>query len=80
MNGMAQRTSLLIGEEGIGKLRDSSVILAGCGAVGGYALEGLVRSGVGHIRVVDHDVFSQSNLNRQILYRENGKHFRNKYQ
>ena len=64
---MSERTSLLIGDEGIEKLRRSSVVLCGCGAVGGYALEGLVRSGVGHIRVVDHDVFSESNLNRQIL-------------
>lgn len=67
MSGMSERTSLLIGDEGIEKLRKSSVILCGCGAVGGYALEGLVRSGVGHIKVVDHDVFSESNLNRQIL-------------
>ena len=61
------RTSLLIGEEGVRKLKDSFVVLAGAGAVGGYALEGLVRAGVGHIRVVDFDVFSESNLNRQIL-------------
>lgn len=67
MSGMSERTSLLIGDEGIEKLRKSSVILCGCGAVGGYALEGLIRSGVGHIKVVDHDVFSESNLNRQIL-------------
>ncbi len=64
---MAQRTSLLIGEDGIEKLRKSSVIQIGCGAVGGYSLEGLVRAGIGRIRVVDHDVFSGSNLNRQIL-------------
>ncbi|MBE6527793.1 MAG: tRNA threonylcarbamoyladenosine dehydratase [Thermoplasmata archaeon] len=67
MNGMAERTSLIIGEDGISKLRGASVIQVGCGAVGGYSLEGLVRAGVGRIRVVDHDVFSESNLNRQIL-------------
>ena len=49
------------------KLKDSTVVLAGAGAVGGYVLEGLVRAGVGHIRVVDGDVFSASNMNRQIL-------------
>ena len=64
---MSERTSLLIGEEGVERLRNSSVLLVGCGAVGGYALEGLVRAGVGKIRVVDHDVFSESNMNRQIL-------------
>ena len=64
---ISTRTSLLIGEEGVSKLRDSLIVVAGVGAVGGYVLEGLVRAGVGHIRVVDSDVFSESNLNRQIL-------------
>ena len=64
---MSEMTSLLIGEAGVERLRNSSVLLVGCGAVGGYALEGLVRAGVGKIRVVDHDVFSESNMNRQIL-------------
>ena len=67
MDGMSDRTTILIGEEGVKALKDAFVILAGVGAVGGYALEGLVRSGVGHIRVIDGDVFSESNLNRQIL-------------
>ena len=64
---MGTRTQLLLGEEGMEKLRNSTVVLAGAGAVGGYVLEGLVRAGVGHIRVVDADVFSASNMNRQIL-------------
>ncbi|MBO4358009.1 MAG: tRNA threonylcarbamoyladenosine dehydratase [Candidatus Methanomethylophilaceae archaeon] len=64
---ISMRTSLLIGEEGVDRLKRSFVVLAGVGAVGGYVLEGLVRAGVGHIRVVDSDVFSESNLNRQIL-------------
>ena len=67
MTGMSQRTELIIGDDGVKKLRDASVLLVGCGAVGGYALEGLVRAGIGHIRVVDHDMFSESNMNRQIL-------------
>ena len=67
MEGLDTRTKVLIGEEGIDALRNAFIILAGAGAVGGYALEGLVRSGVGHIRVIDGDVFSGSNLNRQIL-------------
>ena len=64
---MSARTQLLLGEEGVEKLRNSTVVLAGAGAVGGYVLEGLVRAGVGHIRVVDGDVFSASNMNRQVL-------------
>ena len=67
MSEMSDRTGLLVGEEGVRRLSEASVILAGVGAVGGYALEGLVRAGVGKIRVVDGDVFSGSNLNRQIL-------------
>ena len=67
MDDMSSRTSLILGEEGVGRLRSTRVLLAGCGAVGGYALEGLVRAGVGHIRVVDGDTFSPSNLNRQVL-------------
>ncbi len=67
MNGMADRTKLLIGEEGTERLKGTFAVVCGVGAVGGYALEGLVRAGVGHIRIVDADVFSESNLNRQIL-------------
>ncbi len=67
MSGMTTRTEILIGPEGIDRLREATVILVGCGAVGGYALEGLVRAGIGRIRVYDHDVFSESNLNRQVL-------------
>ena len=64
---MSERTGLLIGQEGVDRLKDAFVVVSGCGAVGGYLLEGLVRAGVGHIRVVDADVFNDSNLNRQIL-------------
>ncbi len=64
---ISTRTRILIGREGVERLRSASVILCGCGAVGGYAFEGLVRAGIGRIRVVDKDVFSESNLNRQIL-------------
>ncbi len=67
MSGMDDRTRLIIGDGGVERLRNAYVVLCGCGAVGGYALEGLVRAGVGHIRVIDRDVFSESNLNRQIL-------------
>lgn len=65
--GMSDRTRLIVGDGGLERLRAARVVLCGCGAVGGYALEGLVRAGVGHIRVVDKDVFSESNMNRQIL-------------
>lgn len=67
MSEMSERTGLLVGEDGIRRLAEASVVLTGAGAVGGYALEGLVRAGIGRIRVVDADVFSPSNLNRQVL-------------
>ncbi len=67
MDDMGNRTALMIGEEGVEKIRNTSVIIAGAGAVGGYVLEGIVRAGFGRIRIVDADVFSESNLNRQIL-------------
>ena len=67
MTGMTDRTKLLIGDEGIERLKNSFAVVCGVGAVGGYALEGLVRAGIGHVRIVDADVFSESNLNRQIL-------------
>ena len=49
------------------RLRQGRVFLAGCGGLGGYLLEHLLRAGVGRITVCDGDVFSPSNLNRQLL-------------
>lgn len=61
------RTKLLTGEEGLKKLREARVAVFGIGGVGGYAAEALARSGVGHLLLIDHDVVSESNLNRQII-------------
>lgn len=52
------------------RLRDARVLVLGCGGLGGYVIEFLSRIGVGHLRVVDGDVFSPSNLNRQVLCTE----------
>lgn len=48
-------------------LREKTVFIAGCGGLGGYLLEYLLRLGVGHIRAADGDCFEPSNLNRQLL-------------
>ena len=48
-------------------LAHKRVLIAGCGGLGGYIIEFLGRIGVGHLTVVDGDVFSDSNLNRQLL-------------
>lgn len=61
------RTRLLFGQEGLNRLQSASVMVVGCGAVGGFALEALVRAGVGHLIAVDFDVVSASNINRQLL-------------
>ena len=61
------RTKLLLGEKGITNLANSKVMIVGLGAVGGYALEAIVRAGAGHIILVDFDKFDETNINRQIL-------------
>lgn len=61
------RTSFLIGEEGVNKLKKSKVVLFGIGGVGSYVLEGLVRAGIGNIILVDSDIVDTTNLNRQII-------------
>lgn len=60
------RTELLIGKEAVEKLKKAKVAVYGIGGVGSFVVEGLVRTGVGHITLVDNDIISISNLNRQI--------------
>ena len=61
------RTALLIGEEGVEKLKKSRVAVFGVGGVGGYVVEALARSGVGALDLIDKDTVSLSNVNRQII-------------
>ena len=61
------RTELLLGNDGLDKLRRSHVLVIGLGGVGGYAVEMLCRSGVGELTIVDADAVQQSNINRQII-------------
>ena len=56
MNGLYQRTELLVGPDVMQRIRDTRVILFGVGGVGGWCAEALVRSGVGHLTLVDADV------------------------
>ena len=60
------RTELLIGTEGLEKLRQRTVLIFGIGGVGSYTVEALARSAIGHLILVDFDEISISNLNRQI--------------
>ena len=61
------RTALLLGQDGIERLKGARVIVFGVGGVGGFAVEALARAGVGAIDVVDNDEVSLTNLNRQII-------------
>ena len=67
MDNRFLRTRMLIGESCFERLKKSTVMIFGLGGVGGYAAEAIARSGVGHIILVDNDVISISNINRQIL-------------
>ncbi|MBR6956749.1 MAG: tRNA threonylcarbamoyladenosine dehydratase, partial [Firmicutes bacterium] len=61
------RTEKLIGKDGLDRLASSRVAVFGAGGVGSFVIEGLVRSGIGAIDVVDNDKVSLSNLNRQLI-------------
>ena len=61
------RTEMLLRPEGLQRLRGGHVLVVGLGGVGGYAAEMLCRAGVGRLTLVDGDVVSPSNINRQII-------------
>ena len=61
------RTQLLLGQEGMEKLFRARVAVFGIGGVGGYTVEALARSGVGTLDLIDNDVVTLTNLNRQII-------------
>ena len=67
MEGMFDRTRLLLGAEAMEKLAGSRVAVFGLGGVGGHAAEGLCRSGVGALDLFDNDEVSLTNLNRQLI-------------
>ncbi|MDO4378288.1 MAG: tRNA threonylcarbamoyladenosine dehydratase [Erysipelotrichia bacterium] len=67
MNEIYTRVINLIGTDKWQKLQKKTVLVAGLGGVGGYALEALVRSGIGRFIIVDKDTVDITNLNRQII-------------
>lgn len=60
------RTEILIGKEGLEKLKDSKVMVFGVGGVGSFTVEALARAGVGHLILVDYDDICLTNINRQL--------------
>lgn len=64
---MFDKLNKLISEKHFKIIQNTHVLLVGIGGVGGYAFEALVRSGIGKITIIDHDVIDITNLNRQII-------------
>lgn len=61
------RTIALFGKEKFEKLKNAKILVFGIGGVGGYTVEALARSGIENFCLVDGDVISESNINRQII-------------
>lgn len=67
MEDWQARTKLLLSDEQAERLEAAHIAVFGIGGVGGYVVEALARSGIGHLTLIDHDTISVSNLNRQII-------------
>ena len=67
MEDKFSRTEMLIGNDGMDKLKDAKVAVFGLGGVGSYVCEGLARSGLGNFILVDFDKIDESNINRQLI-------------
>lgn len=64
---MFTRTIQLLSEDGFRALQNARVILFGVGGVGGWCAEALLRTGIGHLTIVDFDKVDTTNLNRQVV-------------
>ena len=66
MENQFSRTELLIGKDGVEKLKNAKVAVFGIGGVGSYSVEALARAGIGHLVLVDFDKYDITNINRQL--------------
>ena len=66
MKEQFNRSEMVLGTGSTAKLNNSSVIIFGLGGVGSYVAEALARAGIGKITIVDNDIVSESNINRQL--------------
>jgi len=62
-----ERTIQILGQEAFERLQNTHVILFGVGGVGGWCAEALIRTGLGHLTIVDFDTINPSNINRQVV-------------
>ena len=67
MDEKFSRTEMLVGNEGMEKLKNAKVAVFGLGGVGSFVCEGLARSGVGNFILIDYDKIDESNINRQLI-------------
>ena len=67
MGNQFKRSKILFKNSGMEALQKARVIVFGVGGVGGYVVEALTRSGLSHLTLVDNDVISETNINRQII-------------
>lgn len=67
MEELFSRSELIYGKEAMGKLNKCHVAIFGVGGVGGYVVEALARTGIGHFTLIDNDTVALSNFNRQII-------------
>lgn len=70
-NNWLDRTEKLIGNENLKKIKNACIVVFGLGGVGSYVVEGLVRSGIENIAIIDKDVVDITNINRQIIANTN---------
>lgn len=61
------RIKMMINEQQFNKLKEACVLVVGCGGVGSFAVESLVRSGVHNLIIMDYDVIDITNINRQLM-------------
>ena len=61
------RTKIILGEDGVERLKNSRVAVFGAGGVGSFVIEALARAGVGHLDIIDSDTVDISNINRQLF-------------
>lgn len=66
MDDFLTRTRILIGQEKLNKIINSKIVIFGVGGVGSYALEAVVRAGVGEVILIDYDTINITNLNRHL--------------